>query len=227
MSKKESKSETLLETTYRNLRKDINERRLQPGEKINIKDLSERYGVSETPVKQALNRLITEGLIENTPRKGMKIKEITWEEIEEVLDIRLMIETFYIKEVILTVKSNKAMREKLENNIKEHMEVIEKCDEVDTHIKNYALDKEFHELFLKCTGNKKLVEMYNNLNSHLYSNYIFKRQSKEKSIAGVNEHKEILSAMLDEDEEKLKEKVTKHIVNAKEVIYLTLKVDRI
>ncbi|MFV0314077.1 MAG: GntR family transcriptional regulator, partial [Anaerotignum sp.] len=64
-------------------------------------------------------------------------------------------------------------------------------------------------------------------NPFLYSNFIFRRQSKAKDIMGVKEHIAILDAILSEDEFALQEALTNHITNAKTAIGLILKVDNI
>ncbi|MCX8011744.1 MAG: GntR family transcriptional regulator, partial [Desulfobacterota bacterium] len=65
--------QSLVEIAYKALKKDITERVLAPGQKIIIREINERYGISETPIKQALNRLIAEGLVESIPRRGVRV----------------------------------------------------------------------------------------------------------------------------------------------------------
>ena len=62
-------SNTLVDVAYHNIRKDIIEEYLPAGQKINLSDLCTRYGVSPTPIKQALNRLMA---VFRLPVKGGK-----------------------------------------------------------------------------------------------------------------------------------------------------------
>ena len=87
MDLKYFQSQTLVEVAYKALKKDIIERVFIPGQKIILREIHERYGISETPIKQALNRLIAEGIVESIPRKGVRVKKIKWEDIEELMDI--------------------------------------------------------------------------------------------------------------------------------------------
>jgi len=229
MSKASQKS-TLVDIIYDNIRKDITQGVLLPGQNINIQELSERYGASLTPIKLALNRLISEKIIENFPRQGMKVKSVQADEIDEIFDMRLMLDLYYTKEIITTINYNEVIREELSRNVAEHLEIVTDMtpdSSVDAYIQNYNYDYKFHELFLKCSGNKKIVDMFHYINPFLYSNYIFRRQSKEKNIAGVKEHEAILNAILSEDEEALKEALTVHSYNAKRTIGLILKVNEI
>lgn len=225
---KETK-ETLADTICRKIRRDIIAHELIPGQKINVKELAARYGTSETPVKLALNRLISEKIIENFPRHGMKVKSIDEEEAREIFELRLMMDLYYTKEIIEAVHMNKLLRNALEKNVEEHFALInnaENEDSIDHYVENYRKDFEFHELYLKCTGNRKLVEMYHSINPFIYSNYIFRRQSGEKDLAGVEEHRKIVDAILERDEEKLRAALREHMEHAAASIRLIIKIDK-
>jgi len=221
--------ETMVETICRNIRRDVIAHELLPGQKLNVKDLAQRYGTSETPVKIALNRLISEQIVENYPRHGMKIKSIDREEAEEIFQLRLMMDLYYTKEILEAVRINKALKETLEKNVEEHFEMIrsyENDPSVEKYMEIYMQDLKFHELYLICSGNRKLVEMYRSLNPFIYSNYIFRKQSTEKNLAGVQEHEKIIRAIFAQDEEQLRCCLTEHIDHALKAIDMIIKTDR-
>jgi DNA-binding GntR family transcriptional regulator len=70
------------------------------------------------------------------------------------------------------------------------------------------------------------VELFKSTNPFIYSNYLFGRQSKEKDIAGVMEHRQILDAILNKDEELLRKNLRLHMENAKKAVCLILKVNQ-
>ncbi len=217
------KTETLVEVAYKEIKNNITERILIPGQKIIIRELYERYGISETPIKQALNRLVTEGVVESIPRKGMRVRNVEWEEIEELMDIRFMIETYYISQAIQTVKNNQFIRELMKENLEKHMQLIENVASVKDYFQNYNLDQEFHQLFIKCSGNKRIVQIYNNLGTHVYSYYTYGKQDKEGMIEGVREHEAIYQALVAQDESKLRQVIEVHLINAKHNVQKMLK----
>jgi DNA-binding GntR family transcriptional regulator len=221
---------TLADSIYANIRRDITERRLLPGEKINIKELADRYGASQTPVKLALHRLVSENVVENFPRQGMTVKLISPEEIGEIFDMRLMLDLYKTKEVITFLNYDEDTRNRLLKNIEEHLRVITSSEypsSVDMYLENYRLDREFHEMYLKCTGCVKLVDLFNYIGPYRYVNYIFRKQSHEKDEAGVLEHRSIMEAIMAEDEDALRKAVTTHLVNAKRAVELIIKVNKI
>lgn len=214
---------TLIEAAYANIKKDIMEDYLKPGSKIIIRELSERYSVSETPIKQALNRLVTEGLVESIPRKGMKVRNVTWSEIDDILSIRLMMDLYFIQPVMRALDDNIKLHAKFEENIKKNLEYAKNNENVSDYQTVYKLDHDFHELYLASSGNKKAVEVFNRLNSHAYSTYLYGKQPRSKTIEGVKEHQMIYDALCEKNEENAKKYLELHSINAKEKIYLTLK----
>lgn len=219
--------ETLVETICKNIRKDVLTHYLEPGQKIQIATLAERYGTSQTPVKLALNRLISERIIEHFPRKGMRVHALNPTEANEIFDVRLMIDLYYTKEIIDAISVNSRLKEELLRNVEEHYNLVSgEINDSEDYVKNYNYDYRFHELYLKSSGNSKIVELYKNTNPFIYSNFLFRRQSKEKDIAGVEEHKQIMDAILSKDEELLRSYLKLHMENAKKAVCLILKVDQ-
>lgn len=221
---------TMVDTIYSNIRKDIAQRYLRPGQKINVKELSDRYGTSETPVKLALNRLVTENIIEHFPRQGMQVKLVSVEEIEEIIEMRMMLDLFYTKEIIKTVNYNEDLRDRLAKNVHDHMRMISDpsyVDSPDAYLENYRYDEEFHDFYLKCSGSKKIVEIFHYINPFLYANYTYGKQSRERDIEGVREHEAILNAILGGDEQALRKAVIDHNMSTKQTVSLILKVNKL
>lgn len=82
------------EAVYRLLRRDITRLTLAPGERLFLAGLAERYGVSMTPVRQALRRLEAEGLVVSVPHRGARVSSLTVDELEEIQLLRLGLEPF-------------------------------------------------------------------------------------------------------------------------------------
>lgn len=221
---------TLSESVYERIRRDIITNQLKPGEKINIRELCDRYEASETPIRLALNRLASENIIEHFPRQGMRVKSLNINLCEETFDLREMLECYYIPNVIMTLNVNEAMRMAFQKNVQENLEVVQKLtpdSPLDDYLKNYEYDIEFHHLLIKCSGNKLLMDLYQYLNPFLYVNYVYSKQSQERLLTGIREHGDILQALLDGDEDRAKEAVKIHLANAKRVIISILKIEHI
>lgn len=78
---------------YQAIRDDIIHLALAPDERLAFDELARRYGVSHTPVRQALRRLESEGLVVTLPRRGARVAPLSYDELEEIQTIRLGTET--------------------------------------------------------------------------------------------------------------------------------------
>lgn len=227
MPKQDITKITLVDKTYDLIKEDVLSGELAPGSKIDIKELCNRFNVSPTPLKIALNRLVEDNLLINNPRKGMFVKEFDLSEMLELCDLRLMFDLFYVEEIITTLQFNSDLRNRLQENIIKSREFVNSLPEeadLEMYLKNYQYDYEFHELFLVCTGNKKLVEVYHKINPFHYSVFIFNRQSLSKLELQVDEHEAILEAALKGDVELLKDQLKHHYENIKTAISLVVKI---
>jgi DNA-binding GntR family transcriptional regulator len=82
------------DVVYRRLRQEIGCLELAPGRRLRLEELAGRFGVSLTPVRQALRRLESEGLVVSLPRRGSRVAPLSVEELEEIQALRLGLETF-------------------------------------------------------------------------------------------------------------------------------------
>ena len=79
---------------YQALRHEIGRLELAPGERLRLEELASRFGVSLTPVRHALRRLESEGLVVSLRRRGSRVAPLSVEELEEIQALRLGLETF-------------------------------------------------------------------------------------------------------------------------------------
>lgn len=77
---------------YEALRADIVTTRLAPGADIREGELAEQYEVSKTPIREALQRLSTEGLVRTIPRRGYVVRMLGLADVREIMGLRLLME---------------------------------------------------------------------------------------------------------------------------------------
>ena len=147
--------ESLIDYAYNNIRENILLRKYKPGKKLLINNLSEELNISPTPIKQALNRLVTERFVENIPRRGYIVTKLTVKDAKEIVQVREMFELFSIP---FAIKNQDDFPD-----IIEHMEdLTNKFDDVlNMDITSVLkLEADFHTSFLKLCDNKTLLDMY-------------------------------------------------------------------
>src|SRR5918999_2179467 len=93
-------TENLSARVYNEIKNLILCNEVMPGQKLNHQQLSERLGVSRTPVREALTRLVQEGYVAFLPNRGFTCKEIRLQEAEELYDLREALEAFAVERAI-------------------------------------------------------------------------------------------------------------------------------
>ena len=200
--------ELLNQKIYRILKTRIIKGNLKPGEKILESKIAEQLGVSRTPVREALQKIAAEGLVEIKPNLGMIITEFSFEDICEVLQIRGILEGLAAS--IAAKKINKEEIKKLEKNVEQMSISIDKNDLV-----AYSdLNGEFHNLIFNVCGNKRLTKICNNLSNSDYRYRIRAlRNNPERIKSSLREHQEIVKALKRKDSEQADRLSQKHVKN--------------
>lgn len=198
-----SDGRTLSEQAYDSIRRDILHCALFPDEKLQIEAISERYGIGVVPVREALNRLSTEGLVERKSHRGFYVTSISMADLEELVKTRVWLETLALTQSIkngtevweeqLVVAFHRFARTQRLLPEDAAWEISEEWEE---------RHKEFHMLLLDCCGSSWLLGFcsslmdqavrYRNLSLNVAPN----RLRREGAAA---EHKTILDAVLDRD----------------------------
>lgn len=217
---------TLTDRIYLDIKEDISSKIFHPGEKLNIKELARKYNVSDTPVKQALQRLAEEKMVVNTPNKGMSVRALTPHELNDIFDIRLMMDTFFIKDIITTLNYNQALRQQLIDNVAAQQAFIAQDEAAQRAEDFFTLDLEFHTLYLAASGNQKAVNVLHDLQPFTYATGTYLNQPHYRDMECVAEHQAILDAALSSDPEALHTAVTTHLNNSRKALQLIFNVSQ-
>jgi GntR family carbon starvation induced transcriptional regulator len=93
-------SSTRTSTVYRVLRQDILCGKLSPAAKLLIDEISQRYGVTSTPIREALNQLVTEGFVHRVDQKGFFVAQVSRRELTELTNTRCWVESIALREAL-------------------------------------------------------------------------------------------------------------------------------
>lgn len=209
--------ERICDTVYQMLRDLIINKVVAPGEKLNMEELAGRMGVSRTPVHIALSRLAEEGLVEMIPRRGTFVSKITKTDFSETFDIRRALELLAAETVVdnVTPENIAAMTEM----VKEAAQPIKTDKQTLQHIQK---NNSFHEYFVKISGNSKLIELYQSLNTFIKIARVHRSSSsgwKDRVSKEYEEHLRILDALQRKDLPALKKALEDHILRAKQSLF--------
>jgi DNA-binding GntR family transcriptional regulator len=153
---------SMTDQIYQSLRESIITLQFPKDEKININSLKEQFGTSQTPIREALNRLHQEGLVEFISNVGVKVVEFSKKDVLEIIDLCHYLDLFALRGAMEHGKINELVAD-LEHELEQHKKSYESGDE-GTY--RYHVS-EFHQMIRKHSDNRKLLELFSPLQAQL------------------------------------------------------------
>ncbi|MEW2258140.1 GntR family transcriptional regulator [Streptomyces sp. NPDC047869] len=178
---------------------------LRPGQVYSAPSLAARFGVSATPVREAMLDLAKEGLVDTVPNKGFRVTAVSERQLDEYTHVRALIETPTVVDLART-----ADRVSLEALRPAAREIVAAAAAGDL-IAYVEADNRFHLGLLALAGNAHLVEVVAGLRgrSRLYG--LTSLVEAGRLLASAEEHLELLDALLERDEQAVREVMTRHL----------------
>jgi len=183
-------AKSLEESVYYKLEEEILGGELKSGETLTEVSLSKRLGVSRTPLRGALHRLCEEGLVEIVPNRGAVVIGVNDEDLVDIYKIRMRLEGLASREAAARISEEDKKR--LADSVELSEFYIQRRDV--EHLKE--LDSEFHNIIYKASGNRLLSKTLSELHRNIKSYRKLSLSVPERIEKSVEEHREILAAIL-------------------------------
>ena len=212
----DSKLLSLENKVFVKLEDEILSGKLTRGSALTEISLSERLGVSRTPVRSALHRLAEEGLVEAVANKGCVVIGITNADLVDIYKIRVRLEG-----LASAIAATRIAEEGL-NTLRESVELAEFYISKNDTEKLKELDSEFHETIYRSTGNRLLCKTLSELHRKIKSYRKLSLTVPGRLERSVLEHREIYQAIAIRDAEKADMLTSLHIERALENVLSTL-----
>lgn len=198
----------LSDLAYDALKDRIISLELAPGAKLNLDRLAAEFRISQTPIREALTRLVAEGLVCLEPFKGFSVEPLlSFDELCHLLEVRTVLETH------AAVRAVESLSEE-DFAVMDHqvqiMDDLIKVGQVDVRAFNTA-DAAFHLQFVLAASNPILTQTYASLNVHIRIARLFQGRTLELAQQANREHHQILTAFKDKDVKIVTERVADHI----------------
>ena len=181
---------------------------MRPGVLYSAPALAEKFGVSATPVREAMLDLAGEGLVEAVRNKGFRVTELSDRELDEITQLRMLIEVPTVGEVARLCDEELAPKaEALRQSARE----IEALAEERDLIRYVEVDRQFHLALLALAGNRHIVEVIGNLRarSRLYG--LHQLADRGQLAASAREHEQLVDLVLARDVEGAERLMAQHI----------------
>lgn len=191
------------ERVYRELKAAILSLELKPGEAIVESVVGERYGISRTPAREALSRLVDEGLVEVVPRKGYFVAEVTLQDVLESYHLRILLEP----EAAAHAAQRAGVEEvaALRTNMEQHMQRA-----------TTEGNREFHLLIAKASGNQRLARLIGQLLDDVERVAMLDPYMLSPSGSGHDEHLVIIEALERQEPEAARAGMKSHLENGRD-----------
>ncbi|MDH5392925.1 MAG: GntR family transcriptional regulator [Gammaproteobacteria bacterium] len=187
------------------LRDQIYQHELKPGDAIDEMALCERFGISRTPLREALKVLDSEGLIELIPRKGSFVRNMDIDELNELFPVMAVLEGLCAREAVENCQQQDLnqltdMHEKLENYVSE--------GNIDAY---YEQNFVFHQAIQDLSGNKCLQRIIGDLRKILRLARHMQLTIPGRLEASLEEHRQIMQAFSQHDAEMADQCMQNHL----------------
>ncbi len=193
---------TATDTLVKRIRELILTYELPPGTRLKNNELAERFGMSITPVREALGRLEKMGLVAYQARRGWEVKTTDNADLKEVYDMREYLERLAVK----TICERRIPVNTLQDRLEEYEQILASGD-LEHCVES---DLAFHSELIRLAGNKYAISMMNQLLDIIYIGRSLENY-EENNQSSVNEHKAILEAIKSGDSHMAETRVSEHL----------------
>lgn len=184
-----------------------------PGEWLRQEEISEQLGVSQTPVREALDRLVSVGLAERVPYRGVRVPLLSHDEILDAYVLRLILESLAAR-----LAASVATPEQIEA-LRQIVNQTQPLISLDDMSAQRQLNKRFHTSLVKASGNALLAKLYETVSNTFPDWMLYEYMFRHPEILPPSlereyqEHRAILEAISNRDGALAAQRVITHIRN--------------
>jgi DNA-binding GntR family transcriptional regulator len=151
----------LAEQVYQQLKSDIFSFRLFPGDRFSESDIAQHYGVSRTPMRDGLFRLQREGYLEVGFRRGWKVSQINFDQLDQLYDLRIVLELASLERLT----SGNAPHEAIA--ALKALWCVEPAERESDAVVMFGMDENFHRQLVAATGNGEMLRVHNEVTERI------------------------------------------------------------
>ncbi|KMT52789.1 GntR family transcriptional regulator [Pseudomonas fildesensis] len=205
--------DSLAEQIYAQLKADIFDFRLLPGDRFSEGEVAERMHASRTPVRQALYRLEREGYVEVYFRSGWQVRPFDFTYFEELYDVRIVLELAAVARLCLMDAPDNAVLDGLKATW-----LVEEGERVQDTQTVSELDERFHCALVEATGNREMARMHYAITEKIRIIRRLDFTQAPRIAATYEEHEQIVNAILQRRSDQAQHLLKRHIELSKQAV---------
>lgn len=178
---------------------------MKPGELYSAPGLAERFGISATPVREAMLDLVKQGLVEVVRNKGFKVTDMSESDLDQITQIRELLEPPIAAQAVALIGEQELAH--LRNLA---AAIVDAAADGDL-ISYIGADREFHVRLLTASGNQRLVRIVEELRAQTRLYGLSSLASSGQLVASAREHQRMCDLIESGEAEKLQDLMRTHI----------------
>ncbi len=194
------------------IRRMIVDGHLEPGQKIPEKELCERFDISRTPLREALKALAAEGMLELLPQRGARVAILENEEVAELFPIIAAMEALAGE-----LACNRITDPQVEEIRRMHERMSAAFGQSD-RLEYATLNRAIHMAIFDAAGNAALIALYRNMELKIRNIRHTMRQLPDDWKQALDDHNEMLDALVARDKIRLSAIMKQHVLNTAEAV---------
>ena len=209
--------EYLRSLVFKKLQQAIYTEKIKSGEKITEREIVKEFGVSRTPVREALCMLTTTGLIKFIPDKGFVIGKLTAKEIKNVIETKTALERFALRLAIQRIKPTEI------KNLNLLLSKMKRAVKNNDIVKVFNISNLFYDQIILASENEELFNFIQLLNNKIYHfrNVSFSTPNELEEY--FTEHEKMLEALINKDEDTVQKLAKESIQRVNSIINRKIK----
>ena len=200
---------TLAEQAYQTIKDRLAQLDLLPGDRLSEKELADKLGISRTPVRQALQQLHHDGLIDLHAKYGWSVPALNFDKLDELYDFRVLIEQHAIERCI----NDPACRARLDSERAIWCGAHE--DRLNDPLQVGRLDEQFHLALVVAAGNQEMVRTHVYISERIRVIRRLDFIKPDRIAATYDEHAEILRMVFVGQSSQAQFMIREHILMSK------------
>jgi DNA-binding GntR family transcriptional regulator len=206
----------LAESAYERLRGQILSGELVHGERLAEEEIAENLGISRTPVREALRRLASEGLVDVAPNRGASVARWESADLKEIFDLRAILESYATQRAAL--RAGSGVIEVLSDVCQEMEDIFANLDGPRSLRSLAERNRRFHHTIIEAAESPRLNSMIDSLTHVPVVMQTFSQYSTHALARSLQHHREIVDAMRAQDAEWASSVMRAHILAARDEV---------
>lgn len=203
----------LKDRAYESLKELILQEVFPPGSFLSERQLAVRLEMSKTPIRAALERLESEGLVSVSPQQGILVRDISVHEVVDIFDVRIALERFALQRLAGNLSVDQQAQ--VEKNLEAQHQALQVGD-----VRVFTqLDADFHLMLCGFWGNREVVHVMRRLRDRLYRIALqVLLHDVDRIRTSYEEHREIFERLVQGDGEWVANLIDAHLAYGKQVL---------